>query len=307
MKFGKLADVSGVNFRLPADDNARYLSSLPEQSSPFQFYFGCTGWSMKEWVGKVYPKGTKSKEYLSIYSRQFNTIELNTTHYRSPSVELVEKWKQEAPSDFRFCPKVLQPISHSKELGKGKPIFQVFTEAIGLLGEQLGACFIQLPPYFGFDRLPLLEDFLERWPNYLPIAVELRHESWFNHPDHLSRLTEVLEQHQVGFVITDVAGRRDVLHMRLTAPFTMIRFVGNGLIPSDYERIDAWIDRLYDWYQNGLETCYFFPHEPDNLLAPDLSLYLAEKVAERFGIELPTPILDGSWTDPDKDQQMRLF
>ncbi|MEO1437757.1 MAG: DUF72 domain-containing protein [Bacteroidota bacterium] len=307
MKFGKVLDITGVDFSLPADENAPFLASLPEQSAPFGFYFGCTGWSMKEWVGKVYPKGTKSKDYLRVYSRQFNTIELNTTHYRSPSAELVEKWTTESPTSFRFCPKVLQPISHSKELGKDKPIFQVFTEAIGLLGEQLGACFIQLPPYFGFDRLPLLEDFLERWPNYLPLAVELRHESWFNDPMHLNRLCSVLEQHQAGFVITDVAGRRDVLHMRLTAPFTMIRFVGNGLVPSDYSRIDEWIDRLEAWHRGGLQTCYFFPHEPDNLLAPDLSLYLADQIAQRFGLELPRPNLDGSFVDPEQDQQMSLF
>ena len=112
MEFGKLPDISQVDFRLPADPpgNAEILRNFPVRNPHFvipvgnlipnpqspirnpkvsgqvpqSLYVGATGWSVKEWVGKIYPKGTKTTEYLRHYSRQFNTIELNTTHYRIP-------------------------------------------------------------------------------------------------------------------------------------------------------------------------------------------------------------------------------
>ena len=61
------------------------------------------------------------------------------------------------------------------------------------------------------------------------------------------------------------------LHMRLTTPIAMVRFVGNGLHPTDYTRIDEWVERIVSWQKMGLREVYFFTHEPDNLLAPDIA------------------------------------
>ncbi len=38
----------------------------------------------------------------------------------------------------------------------------------------------------------------------------------------------------MGLIITDTAGRRDVVHMHLPVPRALIRFVGNSLHPTDY-------------------------------------------------------------------------
>ncbi len=287
MKFGKLADISQVDFKLPDDpsSNESILSRQPKVDEQLpRFDIGCTGWSMKEWVGSVYPPGTKTKDYLRQYSRQFNTIELNTTHYRIPSTEMIQKWYSESADDFRFCPKIPQTISHSRDLGMGRPETLVFCEAVQGLEEKLGCCFMQLPPYFGMDRLPLLDQFLERFPNHIPLAIELRHESWFGPEQGMQKAIDCFEKHAVATVITDVAGRRDVLHMGLSHSTTMIRFVGNGLHPTDYSRIDEWVKRLSLWIDQGLQHIYFFPHEPDNLLAPELADYLAKKVAEELQV-----------------------
>jgi hypothetical protein len=86
-----------------------------------------------------------------------------------------------------------------------------------------------------------------------------------------------------------VAGRRDVLHMRLTTPSAMIRFVGNNLHPTDYTRIDAWVERLKVWFANGLQQLYFFVHEPDNITSPELATYLIEKLNRVCGFNLKPP------------------
>lgn len=281
MKFGKAEDPELVDFEFPIEplaNRARVdrFELGPTEGKP-NIYLGATGWSMREWVGKWYPKGTKTGEYLRAYGKQFNTIELNTTHYRIPPDELVRKWVEAVPADFRFCPKLPQHISHRSDFGMKAGHLTNFVAALDGMGEKMGCAFAQLPPYFDASRLEQLEVLLDRWPRLLPLAVEVRHESWFSDPFATEALMDALAARGVAAVITDVAGRRDVLHNYVTAPRTMVRFVGNGLITSDYERLKDWARKLKEW---NLPETYFFPHEPDNLLAPDAAAWFAEHLNE---------------------------
>ncbi|MEM6963885.1 MAG: DUF72 domain-containing protein [Bacteroidota bacterium] len=291
MKFGKLQDISNVDFTLPQDQesNTEVFGNIAKSQDPPKIFVGCTGWSMREWVGKVYPPKTPTKAYLKHYAQQFNTIELNTTHYRIPTFETIEKWKKESTPDFRFCPKIPQSISHRSDLGAGNENLLRFCEAIIGLEEKLGCCFMQLPPYFGIDRLGLLENFLTRFPKAIRLAVELRHESIFSQKENIQKTFDLLQKYDIAWVITDVAGRRDVCHMGVSTDIAMVRFVGNGLQPTDYERIDAWVERMNKWTTTGLKEIYFFPHEPDNLLAPDLALYLVDALKKHFAVEVRGP------------------
>lgn len=305
MEFGKLADISNVDFTLPQDssDTARVLAKNEPCNKPL-LYVGCTGWSMPQWNGVWYPKDCKSTNYLKEYSNQFNTIEHNTTHYRIPDTALVLKWKNESSADFRFCPKIPQSISHSRDLGLNTNEMRLFTENILLLEEKMGCCFMQLPPHFGIERLALLESFLQKWSLQLPLAIEIRHESIFNEPKNSHRFFDLLEKYQVASVITDVSGRRDVLHQRLTNDIAMIRFVGNDLHPTDYERIDEWTECLKNWFSQGLEQVFFFTHEPENLKAPDLALYMTEQLKMTFAA---SNVRSAQRYDKHKQEQMSLF
>ncbi len=306
MDFGKTTQLETVDFSLPGDPafTRNYLSSLPPLSGPMHLYLGATGWAMPQWVGRWYPAGTKSKDHLYHYGRQFSTIELNTTHYRIPDFSTIGSWCERVPQDFRFCPKLPQTISHDKQLGLNGSATRLFTEAIAGMGQRLGVCFLQLPPHFGPDRLPLLEIFLQKWPQALPLAVEVRHEDWFADERATNKLASLLHGFGTGMVITDVAGRRDVLHQFITAPFVLIRFVGNGLHPTDYLRVDSWAERLHQWAGQGLPEVYFFSHQPDNILSPEMVLYLWAKIRsdESLRARPPAP-LSVSGNDP----QMQLF
>ena len=305
MKFGKISDIANVNFTLPKDDpkTTELFNRLPPNDELPRVYVGCTGWSMKEWIGRVYPNGTKANQFLSYYGKQFNTIELNTTHYRIPTLKTIATWRQSVPKDFKFCPKVPQSISHRSDLGmKGEGINQFLT-SVYELNENLGCCFMQMPPYFDISRLPMLERFLSKWSKEIPLAIEVRHETWFNNNANFHQLFDLLEQHEISTVITDVAGRRDVLHQRLTTDTAMIRFVGNDLHKTDYQRIDEWVSRLKLWFENGLKTVYFFPHEPDNLLAPEMSAYLIDRLNESFESTVRGPKL----IDNQQGKQISLF
>jgi uncharacterized protein YecE (DUF72 family) len=304
MKFGKLADISQVDFSLPGEPAANEKIMQQFQAPKEQcLLIGCTGWSMKEWVGKLYPPKVKTSEYLFYYSRQFSTIELNTTHYRIPNAATIHNWYHQSAADFRFCPKMPQSISHHRQLGIGTDYIQLFTDSISGLQEKLGVVFMQVPPYFDSSRIPLCLDFLKHWPAEIPLALEFRHESWFEPSAHVEDFFNLLATKQIGLVITDVAGRRDVLHMRITSPKVLLRFVGNGLVPSDFTRIEEWVDRWKVWYQQGIHELYCFAHEPDNILAPELGAYISEKSVILRDIKQRGPKF---YEDPTK-QQMTLF
>ena len=290
MDFGKLQDISRVDFTLPPDhpETLPLLSRSGKYKNP-QVYVGLPVWVNKAWVGGVYPPKMPEKESLFWYGKQFNTIELNSTHYHIPSDTTVERWRHAVPQGFRFCPKFPQLISHEAALRSTQDVTAAFCAAIAGFEDKLGDSFLQLPPTFGPRQLHDLEAFLAFIPESIPITVELRHPDWFTDNVASLELFEVLGKYKVGTVLTDVAGRRDVLHMRLTTPSAMIRFVGNGLHPTDYTRIDEWVQRLKVWFDSGLQQLYFFVHEPDNTLAPELETYLVQQLNKVCGLNLKVP------------------
>ena len=303
MKFGKLPDISHVQFDLPPI-NARSLDILGRKPSPkgFQVYVGCPRWSSKEWIGKLYPKGTKAADYLSHYSHSFNTIELNTTHYRIPLPDQVRKWKEATVEGFLFSPKIPQSISHYRKLLNCREELTQFVDSISFFEEKLGCSFVQLHDSFGPTLFGNLRQFLDQWPSGFPLAIEFRNEGWFQEHLLLPAVSDLLEKKEVAAVITDVSGRRDVLHCCLSNRTAMLRFVGNSLHSTDYERVEEWLDRLALWVENGLETLYFFAHEPGDVLAADLGSHVIEKLNERFGLGLAIPGIR-----EDSGGQMSLF
>lgn len=294
MEFGKVQEIDLVDFALPRDhpnNNNFFLTQRSNAAQKKKLYIGCTGWSMKEWIGTTYPEKAKTKDFLQYYGHQFNTIELNTTHYRIPTLDMITQWKKDTPDDFRFCPKLTNTISHSKDLGINSVQLSLFCDTVRQLEYKLGCCFLQFPPHFDERRLSLLEAFVQQFPKDIPLAFELRHESWFNTSKSFELLLSICQQNSISLVITDVAGRRDVLHMALTCSKVLIRFVGNGLHPTDYERIDDWITRMKSWFAQGVEEIYFFVHEPDNILSPELALYLYNKANEELLVDTRGPKL----------------
>jgi len=278
MDFGKLDSLQGVTFTLPQDAPlTQEVLGLASQE-PLQLYTGLPILSDAGYVGRLYPKGVASREYFRLYSQRFNTLEFNTTHYGIPKAETVRHWARSVENNFRYCPKVPQSVSHSGNLMKTLTDRDLFLEVIQLLGDNLGTQFIQFPPQFGPERLLELIEFLRQWPSEFSLAVELRDAAWFEpgQPAWME-LCQFLREQGIGLVITDVSGRRDVLHMTLTVPEVFVRFNGYGLHPTDYSRTDSWIKRLRTWQQMGLQRAYFFQHQPHPPNSLDMITYMAKK------------------------------
>lgn len=299
MKFGKVDDPSQVDFTIPSTPQETIdVLSRHTTDDPFEVSVGCAKWNRKDLKG-FYPRGTKDE--LAYYSRQFNAIELNATFYNSPSKNQVEIWKNKTPEGFKFFPKIPQSISHYSRLLNTDEKVREFVDATVLFEDRLGMGFLQLIDNFkpkDFDRL---ESFLEKFPKGYPLAVEVRSKEWFS-AGTADRFYELLERTEKTNILVDTAGRRDMMHMRLTTPTAFIRFVGANH-PSDYTRLEQWVDRIAEWKQSGLQQLNFFIHQNVEVESPLLATHFIKKLNKTIGTSLALPDT-GSAKD---DGQSSLF
>lgn len=285
MKFGQVADPSKIDFTIPQTP-AETLDLLKKNKSkkPLEVYVGCAKWNKTDLKG-FYPRGTKDE--LAYYATQFNSIELNATFYNSPSKQQVETWREKTPKDFKFFPKIPQSISHYSRLLNTDEKVKEFVDATVLFEDKFGMAFLQLIDNFkpkDFDRL---EKFLRDFPKGYPLAVEVRNEEWFK-SEVAEKFYKVLEETNKTNVLVDTAGRRDMMHMRLTTPTAFVRYVGANH-PSDYTRLDEWIETIVQWKEAGLQQLYFFIHQNVEVESPLLAAHFISKLNKAIGTDLPIP------------------
>ena len=286
MKFGKVDRPGKVNFTLPEDHPNTEVVLQRQGEEPLQLYVGCAKWNKQE-LKNFYPRGTK--EELPYYASQFNSIELNATFYRIFPTEQYETWHQSVPDHFRFFPKVVQNVSHLRRLNEmAYPVLDNYLNATVGFREKLGTIFLQMHPNFGPKNWDRVVRLIEYWPKEFPLAVEFRHTDWFNDPSVAQELYHLLEENKVANIITDTAGRRDLLHMRLTNDEAFIRFVGANH-RTDRQRLTDWVTRLEKWHGQGLRKVHFFVHQNMEQESPLLAAYLIRKLNKSFGTKLHVP------------------
>lgn len=153
-----------------------------------EWYIGCSGFYYKEWKNIFYPKGLPESKWFEYYCQHFNTLELNVTFYRFPSLQLLQGWHRRSPGQFLFTAKVPRLITHQKQFKEAHEELSSFYKLLRFgLKEKLGCVLFQLPPQFRYSG-----ERLEQIINHLDLSftnvIEFRHASWWRE--------EVLEQLQ---------------------------------------------------------------------------------------------------------------
>jgi uncharacterized protein YecE (DUF72 family) len=77
---------------------------------------GTSAFSANGWQGSFYPRGTKTADYLKFYSMRFDTVEVDSTFYRCPTIAALNNWALKTPPGFIFALKIPQTITHEKLL-----------------------------------------------------------------------------------------------------------------------------------------------------------------------------------------------
>ncbi|MFC4164416.1 DUF72 domain-containing protein [Epilithonimonas zeae] len=290
MKFGQVADPSQIDFTLPKDHPQTKFILNQNKKDLDNISIGCAKWNKTDLKG-FYPKGTKDE--LTYYATQFNSIELNATFYGMPTAEQVQTWKEKTPKDFKFFPKITNTVSHFRRLLNVTDVVTQFASAVLNFDEKVGMVFLQLHDNFKPKDYERLEKFVQDWPKEVPLAIELRNTEWFTDEEVFNTICELFEMNNITNIIVDTAGRRDMLHMRLTTPNAFIRYVGANA-DSDYARLEDWLKRLTQWKKEGLQNLYFFVHQNIEKASPLLSSHLIKKMNEEWGTEIHIPTLADS-------------
>lgn len=218
-------------------DNVK-ASTGPATAEAGRIRLGTQGWNYEAWVGVLYPSGTRPADYLSVYARAFDTVEVDSTFYAIPPETTIRSWAARTPSGFTFALKLPQVITHEKRLqGAGDETAEFLERARGL-GSKLGPILLQMGPDFGIGELPALVDYLPTLPTDLSFAIEFRRREWITRDVHA-----LLAEHGVALALSD--GRwipRETL-LRLadhpTAPFHYLRWMGPDRSITDFSRIQV--------------------------------------------------------------------
>ena len=295
MKFGSVEHPELIDFTLPVDhkETKRVLNLVKDDNIP-EIYVGCAKWNRADLKG-FYPRGTKDE--LVYYSSQFNSIELNATFYRIFPAEQFSTWYDKTPTDFRFFPKLNQEISHWKRLDEVEEVVKNYLYNASNLKEKLGTIFLQMHTNFSPKDFDKVIAFIEKWPKEMPLAVEFRHTDWYNDEFVSKDLYQLLEDNNISNVIVDTAGRRDLMHMRLTNATAFVRYVGANH-SNDYSRLDDWVERLKLWTEQGIKEIDFFIHQNIEKESPLLSAYFIKRLNKELGYNIKIP---------NEEQQQKLL
>jgi uncharacterized protein YecE (DUF72 family) len=143
------------------------------------WHIGCSGFHYKEWKEVFYPKGLPQTRWFDFYAQHFNTLELNVTFYRFPTLKSLQTWHDKAPAGFTFSAKVPRTITHYKKFADTETTMIEFYAVLAEgLAEKLRCVLFQLPPSFTYSEERLQNVLAHANPAFQNV-IEFRHESWW--------------------------------------------------------------------------------------------------------------------------------
>jgi uncharacterized protein YecE (DUF72 family) len=193
---------------------------------------GTSGWQYADWRGQFYPSKIPQRDWLTAYCESFDTVEVNSSFYRLPKLDTVQRWADTVPDGFVMAMKASRYLTHIKRLREpAEPVERLMGVLAPLRSRGLlGPILVQLPPDLPAE-LGRLEDTLTAFPRDVQVAVEPRHESWFT--DDLRRL---LTDRSAALVWADRGGR-SLGPLWRTADWTYLR-LHHGRVDWGYDDVD---------------------------------------------------------------------
>jgi uncharacterized protein YecE (DUF72 family) len=194
---------------------------------------GTSAFTAAGWAGTFYPPGLPARDQLSYYAQHFDTVEVDSTYYRTPSLSTVKNWDAKTPKGFIFAAKVPQSITHEKCLTDCGEELTEFVKVMSVLGEKLGPLLFQFPhfnktAFAGVsDFLTRLVPFLRRLPSGYKFAVEIRNKSWL-----VPQFADAVRSHGVALTMIDRSWMPQPAEWferfdPITADFTYVRWLGD--------------------------------------------------------------------------------
>jgi len=223
-------------------------------------HVGTSGWSYEHWQGVLYPHGVPPWERLPYYVQQFQTVELNSSFYKWPTLSAFKSWQRRLPPGFLLSVKAPRHLTHTKRLYAPERWIERIKACWHELGDKRAVLLVQLSPHFGID-IKRLQYFVQLVPPWLRMAFEFRHPSW-----HQEAVFQLLEQYGAAYCIMSGAHLPCVL--RTTAPFVYVRMHGPDqqyLYGGSYPDTDLnwWAQRIREWDRKGKDVLVYFNNDAE--------------------------------------------
>ena len=233
---------------------------------------GTSAFTAAGWENAFYPEGMKAADYLTYYATKFDTVEVDSTFYRTPSVATVNGWERKTPKGFILAAKIPQVITHEKVLKDCDEDLKRFLETMDLMGDKLGPLLFQFG-YFnkttfpsGREFLARLESFLKKLPKGYKFAVEIRNKQWLT-----AEFFDLLRTYKVAYALIDQAWMPRASEIfeqfdPITADFTYVRLLGDRkgierqtkvwdkVIVDRARELRSWIDVCERTTRRGVQT-----------------------------------------------------
>jgi uncharacterized protein YecE (DUF72 family) len=213
---------------------------------------GTCGFSYKDWIGPVYPLGTKSAEMLELYARRFAAVEIDATYYRVPGIATFESMARRTPDGFRFAVKLPSAGTHLPDAGTRRvhddvPLLR--RNLTPLIDAGKFACVLMQFPN-SFRPNDTTRSYLEMLRESLAdvaLVAEFRHREW-----QTAETTGLLRELNIGLVNVDQPHFKTLPRESsdVTSDIAYVRFHGRNAA---------------NWWRGTNETRYDYLYEPPEL------------------------------------------
>jgi uncharacterized protein YecE (DUF72 family) len=234
-------------------------------------WVGTSGYSYPEWRGSFYPEKFPTTKMLPYYAERFPTVEINNTHYRMPTEELVAGWAAQTPERYQLTLKAPKRITHDTRLKNCEDSTKRFLEVANTLGAKLGVLLFQLPPFFKKD-IAVFDAFLATLPAGTRGAFEFRNASWFDNEVYAR-----LKAKNLALCVAD--SEKLSTPAEITADYAYFRLRDEGYQREDVER---WARTIQEKTGACKDVYVYFKHEEKGI-GPEFARILMRSLG------LPTP------------------
>lgn len=239
-----------------------------------KWFIGCSGFAYKEWKEVFYPQGLPQSKWFDYYTQHFNTLELNVTFYRFPTLKSLQAWYDKAPDGFVFSAKVPRWITHYRRFEETERMLGDF---YGLLKdglkEKMGVVLFQLPGQFAYST-EKLHKIIAQLDYSFTNVIEFRNEGWWR-----KDVMQLLKKNNIGFCGVSFPKLPDDAVINTTMPY--YRFHGvPRLFYSQYSK--AFVKKIYEQLatKKSAKTIYVYFNNTATQAAINNARYLQTLIKE---------------------------
>ena len=239
-----------------------------------KWFIGCSGFAYKEWKEVFYPQGLPQSRWFDYYTQHFNTLELNVTFYRFPTLKSLQGWYNKAPEGFVFSAKVPRWVTHYRRFEETERMLGDFYCLLKEgMKEKMGAVLFQLPGQFAYST-EKLHKIIGQLDYSFTNVIEFRNEAWWR-----KDVMQLLKKNNVGFCGVSFPKLPDNAVINTTIPY--YRFHGvPKLFYSQYSK--AFVKKIYEQIEakKTAKTIYVYFNNTATQAAINNARYLQTLIKE---------------------------